>query len=147
LMGGRKGSSAKRLLGKGGSIHQSNIQRKLKNGSAEVVAEAVVAALATSNPAIAAAYLAYRVVKFAAPIIEKGSKEYDKSHDKDRAKEKMKEELVKQTGREVRDAAVGAVVGAAVDSTKVTANIKTNEIADTFVKEAISGTISEVLNK
>lgn len=147
-MGSRKGSSTQNLLGKRKRRVQADLQSKLKRAPPKVVAESAFAAIATASPSIAAAYLAYRVAKFIVPVIEKGAKEYNGTGDKEKAKEKMKEEIVKQTGKEIRDAAIGTVVGAAMDSANVPStgsSDKAEEAAKKFVEEAVSGTISEVL--
>jgi hypothetical protein len=146
-MGSRRGPSAQQILGSGASSarNQTQLQKKLRDASSRAVAEAAFQAVAQSNPTIATLYLAYRAAKFTYPIVKKGVEEYRKSGDKEKAIDKMKEETVKQVGREMAGAAVDVIVGNSVDAVKDTAKITLDKPVDTFVREAISGTISEMI--
>jgi len=146
-MGSRRGPSAHKILGsgKGATRSQTQLQRKLKDASTKAVAEAAFKATATTNPTIAALYLAYKVAKFTYPIVNKGVEEYARTGDKDKAIDKMKEETVKQVGREIKEAVVETIVGNSIDSVKDTANITADKTTDTFVKTAVFGTINEMI--
>ena len=146
-MGSRRGPSAHTILGsgKGATRTQTQLQKKLKDTSTKAVAEAAFKAVATTNPTVGALYLAYKVAKFTYPIVKEGVKEYNNTGDKDKAINKMKEETVKQVGREIKAAVVDTMVGASVDAVKSAANMSTNEATDTFVKTAVSETISGMI--
>jgi hypothetical protein len=146
-MGSRKGPSAQRIIGPstGFKRTQTDLQKKLRDASSKAVAEAAFKAVATGNPTIGALYLAYKVAKFTYPIVKKGAQEYSKSGNKDKAVDEMKKETAKQVGREIAGAAVGSIVDTSINAVKDTAKITVEKTADTFVKAAISGTISEMI--
>lgn len=148
-MGGRKGSSISVMAGGGGgvgSIHaRHEIEHKLEKAPPKAVAEAAVAYIATTNPAVAALYIAYKVAKFAYPIVEKGVKTYERTGDKEKAIEKMKEETIKQTAKEVVSTAVSTVVGANVEHVEQVAGVTVDKATNTFVETAISETINETI--
>jgi hypothetical protein len=146
-MGSRKGASAKSIWGSRpvASKNQTHLQQKLRDASSKAVAETAFQAVAQSNPTVGALYLAYRVAKFTYPIVKDGVEEYAKTGDTNKALEKMKEETVKQVGNEVKGAIIDTIIGSSVDAVRDSAHIAVNETTSTFVKTAISETISELI--
>ncbi len=142
-MGGRLVPKSSGFIG-GGAVSRSatrQINKKIKEHAPEAAAEITMKTIATTNPTVAALYIAYRVGKFMYPIVKEGVKKYEKTGDSDKAVDKMKEETVKQVGREVKDAVIGAVVQTAYAGAISQANVRPNETINTLVTSAIEEVI------
>lgn len=146
-MGGRASVGSSTVLGKGRETIKikRSIHKKLREKSPKIVAESVIAAVATQSPAVTALYLAYKVAKFVYPIVKKGVGEYKKTGDENKATEAMVEEAVKQTGKQVTGMVVENVVAINLDVIKSTTNIQTNEVVDKFIVTAVSKSVEEVM--
>lgn len=143
-MGGRSGSNASSAVGAGGS---GPIRRALSDKEAEAVARVVIGVLANSNPAIAAAYLAYQVASRVVPVVEKGAKTYAKTGDEEKATAAMKKEAVKQIKEEITDQVIEKTVGATYSAIKEQSGIKTDNVADDIVIEAVTEAVSQAVKE
>lgn len=144
-MGGRSGLSTGKTGGGGGGGSAADIRKHLIKSSPEISAEIVMEVLSASSPAIAALYVAYKVVKFIYPIAKKGAEEYEKTGDKDRAVQKMAEETIKQTGKEIVKKTVEIAVKTSYSAVVKSNNLKTDKTIDTIVTAVVSKVTEKVI--
>jgi len=146
-MGGRRSPQTKKLVGSGSNSSETinTIKNSLDKKESEIAAKAIVAALATTNPMIAAAYTAYKVAEFIYPIAEKGVEKYEKTHNEEKALDAMKKETIKQTGKEIAGYTVGCTTGMCLEKLNES-GLKTSEPINAAISEAASETIKEVIH-
>jgi len=146
-MGGHRGSDSKIILGSGkrSAKIKRDLRGKMKRATATGVATAAVEVVAMSNPGVAAAYAAYKLAKFAYPIVKEGVKEYIKTGDKDKAVEKMEKKAAVQIVEKVKEKAVEHIVNATWETTKSATGMKTDETTDKAVTSAVSTTVNELI--
>lgn len=144
-MGGRSGPSTRTITGGSGGASTRRIKTRLDKASSKIAAEVVFEVMASTNPSIAALYLAYKVTKFVKPIVEEGAKEYRRTGDVDKATEKMAKETVKQTGKEIVKESIGVVVNETYVQTVQNTGVERNPVVDKVVTSTASKVIEEIV--
>lgn len=100
---------------------------------------------AASNPVIGSMYLAYQVAKFTYPVVQTGVSEYRKTGDTSSAIKALVNETTNQTASVIKNFTIGSVVGFAVDSVAGIMSVAIGDTAKSFVKNAVSDAIEELM--